>query len=195
VLSDGKRLAIGTVYNTDTYANFDNPVKGKVYELDWELQPSDWKMIGNMTDYSPPVNQSDLSTEAYYYYRYYAVLSGNGQVLVIIKIKINSDLILLITNANGIYDAELSYTTHKWNLTIGSWNVMDDKGGLLSETQENQFASLDMEKCFALSDDGTVVGVCSKLSIAVFSWNADKSSWIPRDVIFYLNNLSRTLTV
>jgi hypothetical protein len=122
-------------------------------------------------------------------------LSGNGQVLVIIKIKINSDLILLITNANGIYDAELSYTTHKWNLTIGSWNVMDDKGGLLSETQENQFASLDMEKCFALSDDGTVVGVCSKLSIAVFSWNADKSSWIPRDVIFYLNNLSRTLTV
>ena len=72
---------------------------------------------------------------------------------------------------------------------------MDDKGGLLSKTRENQFASDNVEKCFALSDDGTVLGVCSKLSVAVYSWNSDKSSWIPRDVIFDLHNLSRTLAV
>ena len=66
---------------------------------------------------------------------------------------------------------------------------MDDKGGLLSKTQKNQFASFSVEKYFALSDDGTVLAVCSELSIAVCSWNLDKSSWIPRDVIFDPNNV------
>jgi hypothetical protein len=183
-LSDGNRLAIGTV----TKANSFNPVE--VYELDLELQPPDWKMIGNMTDDSPPANQSEISAVTYYYYNHYAVLSGNGQVLVTIKIKSNQ-----ITNTNGTYDAELSYITHKWNSTIGGWDVMDDKGGLLSKTHTDQFASPNMEKCFALSDDGTVLAVCSELSIAVCSWNLDKSSWIPRDVILDLNNLSRTLAV
>jgi hypothetical protein len=100
------------------------------------------------------------------------------------------------TNGTYDFDDELSYTTHKWNSIIGSWDVMDDKGGLLSKTHKNQVASLDLiDKCFALSDNGTVLGVCSKLGIAVYSWSSDKSSWIPRDVIFDLNNLSRTLTV
>jgi hypothetical protein len=139
-------------------------------------------MIGNMTEDSPPANQSDLFAEAEYYYYHPAILSGNGQVLVTIKIKINP-----VSNTNGTYDAELSYITHKWNSTIGSWEVMDDKGGLLFKTQENQFASFDVEKCFALSDDGTVLAVCSEL--AVYSWNLDKSSWIPRDVIFDPNTL------
>jgi hypothetical protein len=156
----------------------------KVFELDLEQQPPDWKMIGNMSDYSPPANQSNLSAEAEYSYYHFGVLSGNGQVLVTIKIKSNS-----ISNANGTYDAELSYTTHKWNSMIRSWDVMDEKGGLLSKTHKNQFASFDFDKCFALSDDGTVLGVCSKLSIAVYSWNSDKSSWIPRDVIFDPNTL------
>ena len=179
-MSDGNRLAIGTV----TEANSFNPVKVGVYELELEQQPPDWKMIGNMTDDSPPANQSDLFAEAEYYYSHPAILSGNGQVLVTIKIKSNS-----ISNANGTYDAELSYITHTWNSTIGSWDVMDEKGGLLSKTHKNQFASFDFDKCFALSDDGTVLGVCSKLSIAVYSWNLDKSSWIPRDVIFDPNNV------
>ena len=100
-MSDGNRLAIGTVYTDDT--NFDNPVKVKVYKLDSELQPPDWKMIGNMTDYSPPANQSNLSVVTFYHFHHHAVLSGNGQILVTIKIKINS-----ITNTNGTYDAELS---------------------------------------------------------------------------------------
>ena len=141
-------------------------------------------MIGNMTDDSPPANQSDLFAEAEYSYYHPAILSGNGQVLVTIKIKSNG-----ISNASGIYDAELSYTTHKWNSTIRSWDVMNDKEGLLSKTHKNQFVSDNMEKCFALSDDGTVLGICSKLSIAVYSWNLDKSSWIPRDVIFDPNNV------
>ena len=74
-----------------------------------------------MTNYSPPANQSDLFAEAEYSYYHPAILSGNGQVLVTIKIKSNG-----IINANGNYDAELSYTTHKWNSTIGSWDVMNE---------------------------------------------------------------------
>jgi hypothetical protein len=179
-LSDGNRLAIGTV----TEANSFNPVKVGVYELELEQQPPDWKMIGNMTDDSPPANHSDLFAEAEYSYYHPAILSGNGQVLVTIKIKSNGKI-----NANGNYDAEFSYTTHEWNSTIGSWDVMDDKGGLLSKTHKNQFASFSVEKYFALSDDGTVLAVCSDLSIAVYSWNSDKSSWIPRDVIFDPNTL------
>ena len=151
----------------------------KVFELDLGQEPPDWKMIGNMTDDSPPANQSDLFAEAEYYYYHFGVLSGNGQV---IEIKFYET-----SNTNGTYDAKLSYTTHEWNSTIGSWDVMDDKGGLLSKTRENQFASFDVEKCFALSDDGTVLAVCSEL--AVYSWNLDKSSWIPRDVIFDPNTL------
>jgi hypothetical protein len=166
-LSDGNRLATVTVYTV------------KVYELDQELQPPDWKLIGNITDYSPPVNQSDLSAETFAYYPHDAKLSGNGQVLVAATSKVNND-----------DDAEeLSYNTHKWNSTIGSWDVMDDKGGLLSKTRENVYA------CMALSDDGTVLVVCSNPGIEVYSWNADKSSWIPRDVVFDLNNFSTTLTV
>jgi hypothetical protein len=157
-----------------------------------EQQPPDWKMIGNMTDYSPPANQSNLSAVTFSHFLHYAVLSGNGQVLVlvIIKIKFNA-----MSNANGTFDAELSYTTHKWNSIIERWDEMEDKGGLLSKTHKNQFASDNMKKCFALSDDGTVLGVCSKLGIAVYFWNLDKSSWIPQDVILDLNNLSRTLAV
>ena len=155
-----------------------NRVKVKVCELDQELQPPDWKMIGNITDYSPPVNQSDLSADTFSYF-HDAVLSADGQVLVIGTSKVNNDDL----------SSELSYNTHKWNSTIGSWGVMDDKGGLLSKTRENIFA------CMALSDDGTVLVVCSDPGIEAYSWNADKSSWIPRDVVFDLNNFSTTLTV
>ena len=163
-MSDGNRLAFGLQYTVN------------VYELDQELQPPDWKVIGNITDYSPPVNQSDLSPDILTYF-HSVKLSGDGQVLVTGTSKVNND-----------DDAEeLSYITHKWNSTTGNWDVMDDKGGLLSKTRVNQFP------CMAVSDDGTVLAVCSNPGIEVFSWNADKSSWIPRDVVFDLNNLSTTL--
>jgi hypothetical protein len=124
-------------------------------------------MIGNITDYSPPVNQSDLSADTFDYYQL-VKLSGDGQVLV------------TVTQVSGT-DAEMSYITHKWNSTIGSWGVMDDKGGLLSKTRENSWA------CMAMSDNGTVLAVCSDPGIEVYSWNADKSSWIPRGVVFACN--------
>ena len=156
-------------------ANFVNQVKVGIYELDQELQPPDWKMSGNITDYSPPVNQSDLSAEPCINNYFHLVkLSGNGQVLI---------------TGTQVMPVELSYNTHKWNSTIGSWGVMDDKGGLLSKTRENGIA------CMAVSDDGTVIAVCSDPGIEVYSWNADKSSWIPRDVVFDLNNFSTSLTV
>jgi hypothetical protein len=133
-----------------------NPVIVKVYELDLELQPPDWKMIGNITDYNLP---DYLYAEA--------KLSGNGEVLV---------------TSTHKDDSELSYYAHKWNSMIGSWDVMDDKGGLLSKTRENITWA-----CKAVSDDGTVLAVCSDSGIEVYSWNADKSSWIPRDVVFACN--------
>ena len=95
-MSDGNRLAIGTQYNANSIIS----VKVGVYELDLELQPPDWKMIGNMTEDSPPANQSDLFAEAEYYYYHFGVLSGNGQV---IEIKFYET-----SNTNGTYDAELS---------------------------------------------------------------------------------------
>ena len=97
---------------------------------------------------------------------------------------------MLVTITQGM-PVEMSYITHKWNSTIGSWGVMDDKGGLLSKTREYPFGY----PCMALSDDGTVLVVCSDPGIEVYSWNADKSSWIPRDVVFDLNNFSTSLTV
>ena len=168
-MSDGNRLTIGQ----DGFANYSYQNSVEIYELDLGL--SDWKMIGNITNYSPPV-QSDLSPDIFAYYLHDAVLSGDGQVLVTGTSKHD-----LISNANGTYDVELSYITHKWNSTIGSWDVMDDKGGLLSKTRVNQFP------CMAVSDDGTVLAVCSNPGIEVYSWNADKSSWIPRDVVFACN--------
>jgi hypothetical protein len=116
------------------------------------------------------VNQSDLSADTFSSFQL-AKLSGDGQVLVIGTSKVNNDNL----------SSELSYNTHKWNSTIGSWGVMDDKGGLLSKTRENIYA------CMAVSDDGTVLAVCSDPGIEVYSWNADKSSWIPRDVVFACN--------
>jgi hypothetical protein len=134
-------------------------------------------MIGNITDYSPP--DFDSSAETFDYYLHDAVLSGDGQVLVIGLSAVKDDV-----------SSELSYNTHNWNSTIGSWDVIDDKGGLLSKTREYSGYA-----CMALSDDGTVLVVCSDPGIKVYSWNADKSSWIPRDVVFDLNNFSTTLTV
>ena len=77
-MSDGNRLAFGLQYTVN------------VYELDQELQPPDWKMIGNITDYSPPVNQSDLSADTFYYF-HSVKLSGDGQVLVTATSKVNND--------------------------------------------------------------------------------------------------------
>jgi hypothetical protein len=138
-------------------------VFAKVYELDMELQPPGWKLIGNITDYNPPAIQSNL---------YAAKLSGNGEVLVTSTHKEDFDT----------FYPELSYYTHKWNSMIGSWELMDDKGGLLSKTRENITRA-----CMAVSDNGTVLAVCSGSGIEVYSWNADKSSWIPRDVVFACN--------
>lgn len=107
-MSDGNRLAIGAEYTV------------KVYELDQELQPPDWKMIGNIASPNscPHAKQSDLSAETFSYCYHDAVLSGNGQVLVIGSSVVQNDNYESI--ANGTYDVELSYNTHKWNSTIGS---------------------------------------------------------------------------
>ena len=131
----------------------------------WE-QPN-WKMIGKIID-STTTNQNDLS-----YFDYVGVvLSGNGQVLVASKTK---------KDASGT-PTELGYTSYKWNSIVGSWDVLDDKGGLLSKIQYTE----DNE-CAALSNDGTVLAVCFEPRIDVYSWNEEKSAWIPRDVVFDFN--------
>ena len=142
-------------------------------------------MIGNITSpdscqhasFENDLRKRDLGAWKACYHD--AVLSADGQVLVIGTSKVN----------NGNYDdAIMIVTTYKWNATIGDWDLMENKG------RSSPQATTWQKKCIALSDDGTILAVCSKLGIAVYSWNADKSSWMPRDVVFDLNNLSTTLT-
>ena len=131
----------------------------------------DWIKIGNFTELVSHADKRDL----YVYYadswEFYhdAVLSADGQVLVIGTSKVpntnNDDTIMIVT-------------TYKWNVAIGKWDVMDDKGGIRDKPQ----ATTWRKKCIALSDDGTVLAVCSKLGIAVYSWNGDKFAWIPRHI-------------
>ena len=159
------------------------PVIVEVYEYDiWVWQ---WQMIGNITSpdscphasFENDLRKRDLGAWKACYHD--AVLSADGQVLVIGTSKVN----------NGNYDdAIMIVTTYKWNATIGDWDLMENKG------RSSPQATTWQKKCIAVSDDGTILAVCSKLGIAVYSWNADKSSWMPRDVVFDLNNLSTTLT-
>jgi hypothetical protein len=153
-----------------------NQVKLKVYErttpsaleLDLEQHTPDWKLIGNISH----TNQRNLLS---YYTEYYhdAVLSGNGQVLAIGTSEKESSTTKIIT-------------TYKWNATIDIWDVMEDKGGLLPKTQESP-CTPGLQECIALSDDGTVLAVSSKLDVKVYSWKANKSAWIPRDIAFVFN--------
>jgi hypothetical protein len=140
----------------------------------WEQEQGDtwnpdWKMIGKLITDSTTTNQNDLS----YFYDVGVVLSGNGQVLVATRSK---------NDASGT-PTELGYTSYKWNSIVGSWDVMDDKGGLLSIIQYTAFKA-----CAALSNDGTVLAVCFERRIDVYSWNVEKSAWIQQDVAFYFNN-------
>jgi hypothetical protein len=107
-------------------------------------------------------------------------------ILVIHKLLRNMSLRISVVTGTRRNYSELShyYHTHKWNSTIGGWDLMDDKGGLLSKTRTGENI---IWACMAVSDDGTVLAVCSDSGIEVYSWNADKSSWIPRDVVFACN--------
>jgi hypothetical protein len=140
----------------------------------WEQEQADtrypnWKIIGKPITDSTTTNQINLS-----YFDYVGVvLSGNGQVLVASKTK---------NDASGI-PTELGYTSYKWNSIVGSWDLMDDKGGLLSTIQYTAFKARA-----ALSNDGTVLAVCFERRIDVYSWNEEKSAWIPRDSVFDFNN-------
>jgi hypothetical protein len=81
-------------------------------------------------------------------------------------------------------------TTYVWNATIDDWDVMESKGGSLPE------ATTWQRKCIALSDDGTVLAVCSKLGIAVYSLSVDNLAWMPRriDLDIAINSASTSLT-
>jgi len=151
-LSDGNRLAIGAEYTV------------KVYELDQELQPPD----GNIASPNscPHANRRVLGGWKACYHD--AVLSGNGQVLVIGSSVVQND------NYDDAYN--MIITTYKWNATIVDWDLMENKGGSLPQ------ATTWQKKCIALSDDGTILAVCSKLGIAVYSWSVDNSAWMPRRI-------------
>jgi len=99
-LSDGNRLAIGAEYTV------------KVYELDQELQPPD----GNIASPNscPHANRRVLGGWKACYHD--AVLSGNGQVLVIGSSVVQND------NYDDAYN--MIITTYKWNATIVDWDLM-----------------------------------------------------------------------
>jgi hypothetical protein len=139
-------------------------------------------MIGNASnpDSCPHANRRVLGVSKACYHD--AVLSGDGQVLVIGTSKVQND---------NYDDATMAITTYVWNATIGDWDIMENKGG--SSPQ----ATTWQKKCIALSDDGTVLAVCSKLGIAVYSLSVDNLSWMPRqiDLDIAINSASTTLTV
>jgi hypothetical protein len=172
-LSDGNRLAIGS-------ENTGASVIAEVYDLDSE---KDWKLKGTFTELVSHADRRDLDSWKFYHD---AVLSADGQVLVIGTSKVNND------NYDG---AIMIVTTYKLNSSTGNWDVMENTA--LSTIHDKPQATTWEKKCIALSDDGAVLAVCSNSNpgIEVYSWNADKSSWIPRGVVFDLNNLSTTLTV
>jgi hypothetical protein len=179
-LSDGNRLAVGLDYDSDGF--FENQVKKiKVYELSFQQPTPEWKLIGNI----PHTNQRGLLTKFADFY-HDAVLSGNGQVLAMGASKVSESY-------KSLYSTKI-ITTYKWNSTDewdsteGYWAVMDDKGGLLYKTQESP-CTPGLQKCIAFSDDGTVLAVSSKLGVEVYSWKANKSAWIPRDIAYDFNKL------
>ena len=120
--------------------------------------------IASSPNSCPHANRRILSVSKACYHD--AVLSGNGQVLVIGSSVVPND------NYDDAYN--MIITTYKWNATIGDWDVMENKGG--SSPQ----ATTWQKKCIALSDDGTILAVYSKLGIAMYSWNANDFAWIPR---------------
>ena len=184
VLSEGNRLAIESkadVWSELFGSNADAlPVLVEVYEYIILKGEGTWQMIGNTSSPNscPHANQSDLATKACYYD---AVLSGDGQVLVIGTSKVQND---------NYDDATMVITTYVWNATIDDWDVMESKGGSLPE------ATTWQRKCIALSDDGTVLAVCSKLGIAVYSLSVDNLAWMPRriDLDIAINSASTSLT-
>jgi hypothetical protein len=188
VLSEGNRLAIESkadVWSELFGSNADVlPVLVEVYEYIILEGEGTWQMIGNTSSPNscPDANQSDLATKACYYD---AVLSGNGQVLVIGTSIVHND---------NYDDATMAITTYVWNATIGDWGVMENEGGSMATNHNKPHATTWQEKCIALSDDGTVLAVCSELGIAVYSWSVDNSAWMPRHIDLDIAVNSTSLT-
>ena len=167
-LSDGNMLAIGS-------ENTGASVIVEVYNLDSE---KDWELKGKFTELVSHADRRDLDISYADSWKFYhdAVLSADGQVLVIGTSKVNSD------NYDG---AIMIVTTYKWNSFTDNWDVMENTAQ--STIHDKPQATTWGKKCIALSDDGAVLAVCSKLGIAVYSWSVDNSAWIPRDVVFACN--------
>jgi hypothetical protein len=153
-----------------------------------------WQMIGNFSECCPLVDKRDLAILLVPAVSYHdAVLSGDGQVLVIGTSTVHEFLSEGGPTNDNYDDATMIVTTYRWNATISDWDVMEDKGGSLSTNHDKPQATTWLQNCIALSDNGTVLVVCSKLGIAVYSWSVDKSTWVPRDVVFDFNKTSTSL--
>jgi hypothetical protein len=173
---DGNRLAIGSE-NTGT------SVIVQVYNLDSEEK--NWDIIGKFTQLGSHADRRDLEISYADSWDFYhdAVLSADGQVLVIGTSKVSND------NYDG---AIMIVTTYKWNSSTVIWDAIENTA--LTTIHDKPQATTWRKKCISLSEDGAVLAVCLKLGIAVYSWNEDKSAWIPQDVVFDFNKLSTTLS-
>ena len=171
MISDGAMLAIGhklsPCYSVEVYRQVG----------------SSWETHGNpIRDPSPycSEDQRNLGKAMGFYHGYYIALSGNGARLVIGSIEF-----IETSDTVAEYDsADLVVHTHRWNATIESWDIVKDNDGALSTPK--RFFLYDTpraiwpQKCIALSDNGAVLAVGSKLDIDVYFWNETLSGWTPR---------------
>ena len=88
----------------------------EVYHLDSE---KDWKLKGKFTELVSHADRRDLDISYADSWKFYhdAVLSADGQVLVIGTSKVNND------NYDG---AIMIVTTYKWNSSTDNWDVMEN---------------------------------------------------------------------
>ena len=111
-VSDGALLAIGA--QSDFF-----PVK--VYK----------NIDGGWEKHGDPIEdpyRRNLGVSKFFFYGYYIALSGNGERLAI------GSIFHGVSSATvAEYDsADLVVHTYQWNVTIESWDIAEDKDGLLS---------------------------------------------------------------
>ena len=167
-VSDGALLAIGAqsdFFPVKVYKNIDGG----------------WEKHGDPINYCQ-VSWRNLAAMKAFYHGYYIALSGNGERLAI------GSIFYGVSSATvAEYDsADLVVHTYQWNVTIKSWDIAEDKDGLLS-TPRPLFLfetprAIWPQKCIAFSDDGTVLSVGSEDAINVYFWNKTVSGWTPRDI-------------
>lgn len=167
---DGNKLAISGAAScfaceTGYAAVYSRPEKGST---SWELQ-------GNPIPAKSSQWTRHLLIDSYQMHGHYISLSGNSEGVAVGSLQGS------ILPSGLINDARLVTQVYRWNATAQDWSSMGQE-----ITREHYVGAsprlLWPPRSIVLSDDGMVLAIGSSFSVDVFSWDADSSSWIPREV-------------